>query len=254
MLAHIHIMKTAGQTVCDVLRDSFGANHCDLRGGDLATAEDVSLARWLYPHLQSIGGHSIRPRGDLLDVSGIQFFVFLRDPVERTLSHYQFERLRNGRDIDFLPWLRQNANYQTKILSQTTDPAAAIRVLQERIGFVGLVEAFQQSLQMLGTWSGHALVMDYKSRNIARSRAVKNEIRSDSRLMRVLRQSTEADQAVYDFAVNTLFPQQVATFGAATTPSTCPRLRPLHRWWSTAKRNLLYKPAAKTLLRLRTSA
>ena len=49
MLAHVHIMKTAGQTICDILRRSLGGRHCDLRCGDLATLSDIQFA----PHVLS---------------------------------------------------------------------------------------------------------------------------------------------------------------------------------------------------------
>jgi len=53
MLAHVHIMKTAGQTFRGILRQSFPGRHCDLMAGHRpATASDIRWARHFYPGLK----------------------------------------------------------------------------------------------------------------------------------------------------------------------------------------------------------
>lgn len=249
MLAHIHIMKTAGQTVCDILRSSFGANHCDLRCGDLATLDDVNFARRFYPNLQSIAGHSIRPRGDLLEVPSIRFFTFLREPSARCLSHYQFELNRNKRNFDFRAWLEQNADYQTRILSKSRDPNRAIEVLEQRVGFVGLVEDFDRSLSLLRAWGGLYSGVDYKSRNIASDRAVKQQILADPELVQAMHESNQADRMVYEHVANSIYPKMIEQY----SDSAVGEERSANQLWPATKRVLLYKPLAKTRQRLRAA-
>ncbi len=249
MLAHIHIMKTAGQTVCNILRTSFGANHCDLRCGDLATRNDIEFARRFYPNLQSIGGHSIRPRGDLLDVPSIRFFTFLRDPIARCLSHYQFEVNRNKRNVDFLQWLEQNADYQTRILSRTREPQIAIEVLEQRVAFVGLVEDFDRSLSLLRAWGGLCSVAHYKSRNIASDNSVTEQILASPELVRAIQESHHADRMVYDHVVNVIYPRMIERY----TDVSVIEKQSASQVWPAVKRALLYKPFAKTRQRLRAA-
>lgn len=253
MFAHIHIMKTAGQTVCDILRKSFGPNHCDLRAGDLATLADLQFARRFYPNLQSLAGHAIRPRGDLLLVPEIQFFTFLREPIARCLSHYQFERQRNGNEIDFLPWLQRNANYQTRILSGTDDPDLAITVLQEHVGFVGLLAEFEASLRMLNAWTSNRLDLNYDSRNIATDGSIKKRILANPEYVAALNEENVADQKLYEFVTQSVWPEQLARYQPSDEEADgdTPRLLPMA--WSAAKRNLAYKPLAQVRQRLRAA-
>ena len=249
MLAHIHIMKTAGQTVCDILRHSFGADHCDLRCGDMAKLDDVDFARRFYPNLKSIAGHSIRPRGDLLEVPSIRFFTFLREPIARCLSHYQFELNRNNRTVDFRNWLEQNADYQTRILSNSRDPQKAIDVLEQRIGFVGLVEDFDRSLELLRAWAGLCSVSQYTSRNIASDKSVKETILADPELVQAMRDAHQADRIVYDHVVNSLYPKMIERYSDVVLAER----DPANQIWPTAKRALLYKPLAKSRQRFRAA-
>ena len=247
LIAHVHIMKTAGQTVCDILRNSFGHNHCDLRCGDLATVADVTFAKQFYPNLQSLGGHSIRPWSELSEIPNLRFFTFLRDPIERCLSHYQFDLQRNGRNIDFLEWLPRNANYQTKILGRSDDASTAIDVLETRIGCVGFVEDFDRSLKLLQRWSGHQLDLTYRSRNRAKTNSVKQAVLANPEYVSALHEANRSDQEVYRYSRDIIYPRLVAEFdsdGDLETParSTIP-------FWPSAKRNLLYKPWAKMLRR-----
>ena len=240
-------MKTAGQTVCDILRNSFGHNHCDLRCGDLATRADIAFARQFYPNLQSLGGHSIRPWSDLREIPELRFFAFLRDPVERCLSHFQFDVQRNGHRIDFLEWLPQNANYQTKILSRSDNASTAIDVLKARVGCIGFVEDFDRSLTLLQRWSGHQLDLSYQSRNRAKGNSVKQAVLANPEHVTALHESNRADQEVYRYARDVIYPALLAkhdAVGDLETPS-----RSIIPFWPSAKRNLLYKPLSKMLRR-----
>lgn len=252
MLAHIHIMKTAGQTVCDILRNSLSPNHCDLRVGDLATANDIEFAKRVYPNLLSIAGHSVRPRGDLLHVPGIRFFVFLRDPVARCVSHYQFERNRNRRKIEFLSWLERNGNYQVRILSGSNDPQQAIAVLDQHVGFVGLVEDFERSLRLLRNWSGFELELEYRSRNIARDQSIKSQLLSNPEFAQALREANAGDLLLYRHAANKVFPKLEAEYSQSS--GNLISFEQAAAMWGRAKRNLVYKPLAKTRQRFRRAA
>jgi hypothetical protein len=61
MLAHVHIQKTAGQTVRAILRKNFGPAHCDLFKdyGDLE--RDWKWTVRCYRRLQSVAGHAVKP-------------------------------------------------------------------------------------------------------------------------------------------------------------------------------------------------
>jgi hypothetical protein len=255
MLAHVHIMKTAGQTICGILRHSFPGRHCDLIVPRPATASDVRWARRFYPRLASIAGHCIVPYGDL-EAAGLapRYFTFLRDPVERCVSHYQFSVQKNGCKLPFETWLKRHANFQTRTLCNAADADRAIELLEKQIGFVGLVERFNESLVLLRHWSGEGQIdLRYRSRNIAANNGIKKELLSHPRTMALIHEHHTADQKLLAHVHSVTYPRQIARFGPGLT-AACEELeaslpRPivlsLPQLVASAKRNILYKPLTR---------
>ena len=115
MIGVVHIHKTAGTTLASVFKRSFGARHCDVLSLDPEAPhlcpEDLRLMmdRW-YPRLDSVLGHAVRAYADLESVAGpIRWVTFLRDPLERTVSHYQYDVQRGGVDLPFEEWVGHEA-------------------------------------------------------------------------------------------------------------------------------------------------
>ena len=256
MLAHVHVMKTAGQTLREILRQSFTGRHCDMRAsGSYATAADLRWALQLYPRLKSISGHHVVPYSDLED-SGrqIRYFTFLREPVARFASHYQFSCHNASRLLPFDEFLERFANYQTRHLSNTAQADRAIEMLEEKIEFVGLMERFSESLVLLKRWSGEPLDLPCRSQNIAASNEIKQRLLADPKAVKQICAAHREDQRVYEYAKAVIYQRQVAQFGpglagavreldqAAPTAS----ILSFSRLLATAKRDLLYKPLTKS--------
>jgi hypothetical protein len=259
MLAHVHIMKTAGQTICSILRQSFSGHHCDLVVPRPAMAKDLRWAMRFYPALKSIAGHCAVPYGDL-EVAGFapRYFTFLRDPIDRCISHYQFSVQRNGCRQPFERWLERHANYQTRALSDTQDASRAIDILEERIGFVGLVERFNESLVLLRRWSGtNELDVRYRSRNIATNNRIKKRLLTDPATVARIKECHAADSKLYAYTRDVIYPRQKERFG----PRLAAALQELEdslpgrtvlsftQFVASAKRNILYKPLTRYRLR-----
>ncbi len=255
MLAHVHIMKTAGQTFRAILRQSFQGNHCDLIVGRAAAASDVRWARRFYPDLKSIAGHCVTPHSDL-DAAGLnpRYFTFLREPRERCVSHYQFSMQRRGSRIPFERWLLKYANFQTRILSHSQDASRAIEILDRRIGFVGLVERFNESLVLFRKWCGEPdLDIRYRSQNIATDNRIKKELLASPKIVALIDECHEQDRILYRHAHDLIYQQQVKQFGV-TLPAELqdleeslpgPTILSFTQFVATAKRNMLYKPLTR---------
>ena len=255
MLTHVHIMKTAGQTICGILRQSFAGNHCDLVVPRPATAKDIRWAMRFYPGLKSIAGHCVVPYGDL-EQAGFRprYFTFLRDPIERCVSHYQFSVQKNHCRQSFDRWLTRHANFQTKILSSTDDASRAIELLEKRICFVGLVERFNESLVLLRHWSGNdAFDVRYRSRNIATDNRIKKQLLASPGTVARIEELHTADLQLYAHARDIIYARQTAQFGPgldqaveemeASLPG--PAVLSLQQFVASAKRNMLYKPLTR---------
>jgi hypothetical protein len=254
MLAQVHIMKTAGQTICGILRRSFAGNHCDLVVPRPAQAKDIRWAMRFYPGLKSIAGHCVVPYADL-ESAGFRprYFTFLREPVERCVSHYQFSVLKNGCRQPFLQWLAQHANFQTQILSNSADGGRAIELLETKVGFVGLVERFNESLVLLRHWAGEELDVRYRSRNVAVDNQIKSKLLADSKMVARIRASHAEDQKLYDYARNVVYPRHIARYGPGLTAALevleeslpAEATLSLEQFVASAKRNMLYKPLTR---------
>ena len=260
MLAFVHIQKTAGQTVREILRKNFGGTHCDVyRGFDTLTLDDDAWS-WIhrcYPTLKSIGGHNVVPRGRYLELENVRFFTFLRDPQARALSHYQFLVKRQTVSEPFIDWMEKNTNRQVKVLAGSENLELAIETLEARIGFTGMMESFNESLLMWRHWVGDAgFDIRYKPVNVARSNRLKEEILKDDVNVQALQESNSLDQQLYDYARKEIYPRQKAWLGDELDAQLKQFEQSLGRadnaslrnWYGRMKRNLLFRPGLKRRL------
>ena len=152
-IAFCHIQRTAGTTLNQILRRSFGLRHCDVERWQLAedyytasyTAADHRWVRLLHPLLVSIAGHQVKPLSDLENVCpDLRYYTFMRDPVRRTASHYQHNVKVMGYLGPFNEWVKREAfhDLQSKHLAGDADANKAIEVIEEKQIFVGLTERF----------------------------------------------------------------------------------------------------------------
>jgi hypothetical protein len=264
LLAYVHVMKTGGQTMCDILRQSFPGRHCDLQAEGVATADDLRFAMRFYPRLRSVAGHGVVPLGDLGEACpSIRYLMFLRDPVERCVSHYQYRRNKDETS-GFENWLARHANYQTKFLcrrrgdddlcSVVPDAERAIAAIDHHVGFVGLQERFDESLVLLARWIGDAdFEPAYRSRNVAQRVSVRRGIMDDPRLVELMRAHHAEDAKLYRHVREVVYPRQVAAYGGSLEEDVArlrarlpaPQRRVVARALAAMKRGLLYKPAAR---------
>ena len=190
MLAFVHIHKTAGTTVIDILRRSFGVQHCEVAGSGESSVfqpEELSSLLRQLPGLASISGHRICPFADLEEVCpSISYYTFLRDPVARSASHYQYRFLDQGKKTPFEEWIAQekNRNVQTKrIGGPEGDIDAALRMLEQKSIFVGLMDRFDESLVMLGRRPDDPrLDLGYRRKRVAADNTIKDELLGNPRI------------------------------------------------------------------------
>lgn len=224
MIAYIHMPKTAGMTMIQVLRQTFGSRHCDVRVaaaresnyfGTFGPAE-LQTARRLYPRLLSMAGHTIRPHAGLEEVCGeIWYYTFLRNPVERCASQYQHAIRVGYPSTSFEKFIAQPAfrNWQTRQIAGVEDADRAIDVLQEKLRFVGLFERFDESLQLLGQACPHSLRLAYTRQNISPDTSIKQRLLADPRMRELLEQAHAEDWKLYRYVRDVLFPAQRKQFG-----------------------------------------
>jgi hypothetical protein len=259
MLAFVHLHKTAGKTINWILRRSFGLRHCDplpwSKQATVFTAQDYHRLARLYPVIDSISSHALRAYSDLDRICPtIQYFTFMREPLQRSASHYQFTVEYRKKRISFDEWIshKNNRNYQTRVIAGTWDLERAVRILEDKFMFVGLVERFDESLVILTRrYSVKTLNIFYRSKHIAKKNELKNELLANPSTRRQLEESNEIDTLLYEYVFDKLYPKYRAEYGEAleNDVASFKRMNATASDINTAlllqflKRRLVYRPA-----------
>lgn len=263
LVAFIHIGKTGGLTLQSILASQFGLRHCDvIHWKPLPnphalvpfSASDFKKLKYLYPNVECLSGHYIMPFGNLEEVApSIRYFCFVRDPIRRMASAYQqMDKVtENFMSFEKYCLIPTHRNQQCRVLGGTDRAKDAIRVINEKNVFSGLMERFDESLVLLKALHIKELEIDYERRNIAPSQRVSNALLNSDKNLQLLKDANLEDQKLYDYIKDTIYPRYCNTYGHQlnndvqlfqSKPSVIKRGRILQ---SKLKRRLVYVPAVK---------
>lgn len=255
MLAFVHMEKTAGQTVRAILRKNFGTRHCDFLVNRQARTSDWEWVRKCYPRLESVGGHSVMPYGEFDRIfQNVRYFTYLRDPIRRCLSHYQYIIDCKSAVDEFPKWILTQRNYQTRFLCGEENADRAIEILQQKIGMVGLVERFNESLLLWKRWTGcPRLDVTYRSVNVAQSNRLKQQLLSEQRNRDLLEECHVEDLKLFRYVIEEVYPRQQREYGDSLDSDLADFERSLStasNWTfrgllGKAKRNLIFRPGVR---------
>jgi hypothetical protein len=258
--AFIHIPKTAGSAIRYLLRRTYGPRHCDLKSAKCRrhlhpwlNATDLRRARLIYPCLAGVSGHRVTPfNGMEKACPGLRYFTFLREPRARFISNFWHDRRAHSghahpRDLAAFCHDPARRNMQTRMLCGQEDACQALAMLQDRVSFVGLTEAFEISLLLFTQWLNDPAFHPCSG---VRNRAplVPSWTLDDQPALKAMVDEANAEDLTLHRAVmETIFPAQIARYAGcveedlARLHATAHHGRP-ETSWSAIKRNLFYKP------------
>lgn len=221
MIGVVHLHKTAGTTLAGVFKRSFGGRHCDVitadPGTDVLTPEGLREVRRWYPRLHSILGHAVRVYAGLEDEEpDISYVTFLREPIVRTASHYQYDVQRGGVDLPFEEWITHDAvrDRQTRIIAGPDGTAADAISLAPRFSFIGRADRFDESLVLMR----HAIGIPdirYASKWVAPSDDIKKRLLADPATVEMIADVNRNDLSLWNHFTTEVYPKQVAEYGPA---------------------------------------
>ena len=271
MLAYIHVAKTGGQSVAVMLRSSYGLHHCD--AAFLAerkvtdpfdvkfvvpkfTADDFRRLRRYWPRMKSISGHPIALWSGLEQVEpDTQYFTFVREPLARGASHFQYHMRNDKPCLDWEGWgnWEVHQNHQVKMFCRQVDADEAIRQIKAKKVFVGLTERFDESLVLCRQLCAQDLNIAYIRTNTAKDNSVARQLLSDSGTREQIRTMYQADLELYEFVAHELYPTYQKEYGPNLDRDVqefrAQRLSAVNRrniWLNRAYNRLVFKPLQKS--------
>ena len=231
LLAFVHIPKTAGATVRTMFAAAYSRHEVRDAGNYLRNPERAArtVARPRKMGGRVLAGHV--PYGVFREpqASDTRYMTFLREPVDRVLSHFYRHILRKnpnnpkeGRKIrvDSLEEglverrLPELSNLATRFLCTDPSPrdelpASALDDAKENLrsfAFIGIQERFEESLVLLQRMLGLGLV-PYRDRHVSADRPSVEEISDEQRAL--IAEYNRLDAELYSFGMG-LFEDAVA--------------------------------------------
>jgi hypothetical protein len=202
----------------------------------------------LCPWARAIGGHPLTLWSGAHEVRPVRYVAFLREPLSRGISHYQYHVNTNDDPLDWDAWCawREHHNHQARYFDHDGDPDAAIAALERHDVFVGLLERFEESLLLLQKLVAPELNPAYVRRNTAENTDTARALKADPVRCEQVRRMYAADFPVYQWVRDELWPRYEAAYGPGLAedaarlkadpgrrfrrwPDRCGRA--LHRFW-----------------------
>ncbi len=286
MLAFVHSYKTAGTTFTTLLRQHFGLAHFDRPGfrERALRAEDLRRLKRVYPALQSIAGHPVRPYSNLKEAAPeIRYYSFLRDPLKRSISHLtwylrykahdgilfdDFEQL--ARDWCDAEW---NQNRQCRHLHPEGRFAQVKDIIESNPFLLLQVEEFDRSLLLFRDWANqpkmklaytrfntntdsYERIQDTHPEYLERIRAFRKELPQHEELLNRLREANQEDQQLIDWMRTEIWPRQIEAYSGDMEADLTELQQEIAQgkasgaepWLPRFYRNAVFKPLRRFLL------
>lgn len=210
MICFIHIEKTAGTTLDHIFINNFIfyfglESYCywtNQKGSYFSAAEFEKLVK-LFAFIKGVGGHSLRNWLNYEANDDIYYVTFLRDPIQRYISHYMHQKYKMGIKWEIDKFIEDNRfnDYMTHRFSEDGDLNKAKENLK-KIDFVGFQEDFDVSLLLLRHFMGMSeLCINYESKNV--NKYGDDEVKvmlEEPRIKNAIMKNNEKDIELYDFA------------------------------------------------------
>lgn len=206
-LVFVKFFKVGGTTVADVLGRLAARDHrdvcCDHFGCEVCYTHNAMFA-W-----KKLGRAAFHPNAHVVTV--------LRDPIERELSRYYYNRAKGDRDASTTrleKWATRVTNEYTQTLGHG-DVGVAKDALDHHFALVGVTERMHEFMTALGMMLGEPpQEMAYRSLKQVVGRPTQDQV--SERALAVLRMKLEKDVQVYQHAKE-LFGRQWMSTGDGDT-------------------------------------
>lgn len=231
LLAFLHVAKTGGRSIETMLRSTYGPAYChalvwrEPGPAGLGTAPfqiptydhaDFRRLERLNPWMRAVGGHALTLWSGIHELRPVRYFTFLRDPLARAASHYQFHVADSAAPLTWEQWCawHEPHNQQVRRFTREGGAAEAIAAIESQQVFVGLMEHFDECLVLMRKLVAPELNLAYQRSNVAPRNELAAAILADPvRRARLLELNSE-EQPLYDHVSRVLLPAWRAAYGS----------------------------------------
>lgn len=257
LLLYIHVPKTAGTTMKMILEWLYPWHQIFwAKSADYVQAKTKKLTETQLENISIIAGHSPFGMHNYFPHGQYQYFTFLREPISRFISQYNFLRRSPGHRL--YPYIRdkgfglkdfldngvfRNFNIQTHWLTgidkayfregnQSQEVVnKAINNIERDFAFVGLNDHFDEGLILLKRLFGWSTPF-YAKKNVTSSKDKTAEF--DQELIDQIKEANQMDLQVYEYCQQQFF-NKIAQERDDQFEEELARLRNLNRKIGTLK-------------------
>jgi len=156
LFCFIHIERSGGTTLHYLLRKTF-INYYSIptyngKYGEILNPCNFSRIISTLPFIKGVGGHTLRSYAGYEDSikKPIFYITFLRDPIERYISQFNYILAHFNKNMSFDHYLSLHRfqNFQIKKICGYDNLQKGINEIN-RYGFVGLTDRFDESITFL---------------------------------------------------------------------------------------------------------
>jgi len=230
LLSFIHVAKTGGQTIETMLESTYGFRHASAIEWQPRPAgnpwdvdyvvpkyspDDFRRLKKLCPFMKSVGGHSIALWSNLHEVQPTRYFSIVREPLKRGASHFQYHVRHDEPHLEWDRWVdwEVHHNHQVKMFSRGGDTQEAIEAIQRNEVFVGLTEAFDESLVIFKNMFRPDLNIGYQRTNVASDNAIAKDLLADQSKKAHLLRMYRDEIPLYEWIANEYYPRFKKEYG-----------------------------------------
>jgi Sulfotransferase family len=211
----LHIEKVAGTTLHEIFRNNensyyitspYNCKNLNKNQEIYLKSNELKNIKRFIPNFKGFGGHDLRLYEDYSNVLGSKIYgiVFLREPMERYISHFYYQKKIMGIDWDFKNFLKNKYfnNFMCKKISQKGEFNSAVKILDKKDNFIGIIEEFNQSIILMRNFfSDNNIVYNLDIRNNQRNVNKENDNYAKIKLKYYddIYKVNEEDIKLYDF-------------------------------------------------------
>lgn len=219
LFCFIHIEKCAGTTLHHSINYNYPFYHIlrpwyvwSNEPGNHLSKKEFKRLYSILPYTQGVGGHTVRTflKYDRAIERNMKYFTFLRNPIDRYISHFNHQSNKNGNDFTLDYFLKEKRfnNYITTRIAGEENLDLAKKRLKEDFQFIGLSDHYDESVVMLSQlFFGRVKSLYYETKNERKSDRKISYYSLTETEKEIVCDNNSLDIMLYDFVIKDLYPK-----------------------------------------------